>query len=148
MTRTIETPVLIVGAGPIGLGLALDLGMRGTECTLIELTDGVIVQPKIGLMAVRTMEIFRRWGIADDVRGAGFPRDYKLSMVFCTSLAGHLLDRDDYPSLDDMETPPWSTEKKQRCPQIWLNPIMQAAVEKQPIGELAPAQEAGMFRTV
>ena len=68
MTRTIETPVLIVGAGPIGLGLALDLGMRGTECTLIELTDGVIVQPKIGLMAVRTMEIFRRWGIADEVK--------------------------------------------------------------------------------
>ncbi len=132
MTRMIETPVLIVGAGPIGLGLALDLGKRGTECILIELTDGVIVQPKIGLMAVRTMEIFRRWGIADEVRSAGFPRDYKLSMVFCTSLAGHLLDRDDYPSLDDMETPQWSTEKKQRCPQIWLNPIMQAAVEKQP----------------
>jgi 2-polyprenyl-6-methoxyphenol hydroxylase-like FAD-dependent oxidoreductase len=73
MTRTIETPVLIVGAGPIGLGLALDLCKRGTECTLTELTDGVIVQPKIGLMAVRTMEIFRRRGIADDVRSASFP---------------------------------------------------------------------------
>ena len=130
MTRILETPVLIVGAGPVGLGLALDLGTRGTACTVVEMTDGIIVQPKIGLMAIRTMEIFRRWGIDESVRNAGFPRDYKLSMVFCTSLSGHLLDREDYPSLDGMETPEWSTDKKQRCPQIWLNPIMQAAVEK------------------
>jgi len=103
MTRILETPVLIVGAGPVGLGLALDLGTRGTACTVVEMTDGIIVQPKIGLMAIRTMEIFRRWGIDESVRNAGFPRDYKLSMVFCTSLSGHLLDREDYPSLDGME---------------------------------------------
>jgi len=131
MTHTIETPVLIVGAGPVGLGLALDLGKRHTPCTIIEMTDGVIVQPKIGLMAIRTMEIFRQWGIDESVKNAGFPGDYKLSMVFCTSLCGHLLDKEEYPSLNDMETPVWSTHKKQRCPQIWLNPIMQAAAEKQ-----------------
>lgn len=131
MTRTIETPVLIVGAGPVGMALALDLGWRGTDCMMIEQGDGSIVQPKIGLMAVRTMEFFRRWGIADRIRNCGFPDDYKLSMVFCTSLAGDLLDREEYPSLREMETPPWTTEKKQRCPQIWLNPILQAAVEEQ-----------------
>ena len=131
MTSTLQTPILIVGAGPVGLGLALDLGTRGTECMVLEMTDGVIVQPKIGLMAVRTMEIFRRWGIDESVRNGGFPRDYKLSMVFCTSLFGHVLDKEDYPSLDGMSIPAWSTDKKQRCPQIWLNPIMQSAVERQ-----------------
>ena len=39
---TEHTPVLIVGAGPVGLALAGDLGWRGVPCTLIEKTDGTI----------------------------------------------------------------------------------------------------------
>lgn len=132
MTRHIETPVLIIGAGPVGMSLAIDLGWRGTECTLIEQGDGSIEQPKIGLMAVRTMEFFRRWGIADRVRACGFPDDYNLSMVFCTSLAGPQLAREEYPAIRDMPSLPWTTEKKQRCPQLWLNPILQGAVEEYP----------------
>lgn len=132
MTRTIETPILIVGAGPIGMALALDLGWRGTQATLIEQGDGSIDQPKIGVMSVRTMELFRRWGIAERVRNGGFPEDYKLSILFCTSLAGHLLARENYPSLAEMPTPAWTPERpKQRCPQMWLNPILQRAVEEQ-----------------
>lgn len=132
MALTLDTPVLIVGAGPIGMALALDLGWRGTKCTMIEQGDGSIEQPKIGVMAVRTMEFFRRWGISDRVRNCGFPDDYKLSQVFCTSLAGHLLEREEYPSLSEMDKPTWTPErKKQRCPQNWLNPIMQNAVEEQ-----------------
>jgi 2-polyprenyl-6-methoxyphenol hydroxylase-like FAD-dependent oxidoreductase len=60
-----HTPVLIVGAGPVGLALAGDLGWRGVPCTLIEQTDGRIEQPKMDLVGVRTMEFCRRWGIAD-----------------------------------------------------------------------------------
>jgi len=63
-------PVLIVGAGPIGLALAGDLGWRGNACTIIEKTDGRIDHPKMDLIGVRTMEFCRRWGIAGDVRDA------------------------------------------------------------------------------
>ncbi|WP_454805789.1 FAD-dependent oxidoreductase [Paraburkholderia fungorum] len=124
VNETIKTPVLIVGAGPVGLAMAIDLGQRGIQCTLVERGDGNIEHPRTGLVAVRTMEAFRRWGLADRVRNCGFPEDYKLSMVFCTNLNGFVLDREDYPSMRDAPTPPQTPEKKQRCPQLWLQPIM------------------------
>src|SRR5207302_4338931 len=71
-----HTPVLIVGAGPVGLALAGDLGWRGVPCMLIEQTDGRIEQPKMDLVGVRTMEFCRRWGIVDWVRDAPYPGDY------------------------------------------------------------------------
>lgn len=131
MTRQIETPVLIVGGGPVGLALALDLGWRGTHCTVVEQGDGMVEHPKIGIIQVRTMEFFRRWGIAERVRTAGFPDDYELSITFCTSLAGHLLSKEPYPSLRDAQTPAWTAERRQRCPQMWLNPLLQQAAQEQ-----------------
>ena len=63
-----HTPVLIVGAGPIGLALAGDLGWRGVPCTLIEKTEGRVDHPKMDLIGVRTMKFCHRWGFADAVR--------------------------------------------------------------------------------
>src|SRR5215470_9598302 len=57
--KSAHTPVLIVGAGPVGLALAGELGWRGVPCTLIEKTDGAIEQPKMDLVGVRTMELSR-----------------------------------------------------------------------------------------
>lgn len=123
-----KTSILIVGAGPVGLSLAIDLGWRGIDCMLIEQGDGTVEHPRTGLIAVRTMEFFRRWGIVDRVRDCGFPGDYDLSIEFCTNMSGYVLDRDDYPSMNDMPTPEWTPEKKQRCPQQWLDPILKNAI--------------------
>lgn len=120
----IETPVLVVGGGPVGLAMTIDLGTRGIPSILVEQGDGTIEHPRTGLVAVRTMEAFRQWGIAEKVRACGFPEDYELSMVFCTSLTGLLLDREAYPSMRETPTPPETPEKKQRCPQLWLQPIL------------------------
>lgn len=124
MREIVETPVLIVGGGPIGLAMAIELGWRGIDCTLVDQGDGTLEHPRTGLVAIRTMEAFRRWGLAQRVRECGFPEDYDLSMVFCTSLNGLLLDREAYPCSRDLPTPPETPEKKQRCPQLWLQPIM------------------------
>lgn len=126
-----DTPVLIIGGGPIGLSMAIELGWRGVDCMLIEQGDGSIEHPRTGLVAVRTMELLRRWGLAPAVRACGFPEDYDLSMVFCTSLNGMLLGREAYPSMRDSPTPPETPEKKQRCPQLWLQPILTDAALKQ-----------------
>ena len=53
--------VPVLGAGPICLALAGDLGWRGVPCTLIEKTDGRVEHPKMDLIGVRTMEFARRW---------------------------------------------------------------------------------------
>src|SRR5262245_60275003 len=58
------TSVIIVGAGPVGLGLACDLGQRGVDCILIEKRDGAMTVPKQSMVSARNMEFCRRWGIA------------------------------------------------------------------------------------
>jgi len=58
-----KVPVLIVGAGPVGLALAGDLGWRRPcNAVLVEKTDGAIYQPRMDMVGVRTMEFCRRWG--------------------------------------------------------------------------------------
>ena len=130
MTRRMETPILIVGGGPIGLTLALDLGWRGIRCLLIEQGDGSIDLPRGAMVAARTMEFCRRWGIKERIVHSGFPHDYKLDMVFCTSLAGYLLERDEYPCERDQRPPPESPEKRTWCPQLLFDPtIARSAAE-------------------
>ena len=98
---------------------------------LLERSDGVVRLSKMGLVAVRTMEFCRRWGIADRVRACGFPEDYPLNMVFCTSLGGHQLATIPYPSMRDEPVPPESPERRQLCPQLWFDPVLaQAAFEQ------------------
>ncbi len=83
-----EIPVLIVGARPVGLGLAGDLGWRGTSCLVIEQTDGSIIQPRQDLVGIRTMEFCRRWDITEDVMAAPYPRDYPQDTAYVTTLDG------------------------------------------------------------
>ncbi len=132
----IYAPVLIAGGGPIGLGMAIELGHRGIDCLLVDQGDGTVEHPRTGLIAVRTMELARRWGIAEAIRKAGFPEDYELSMVFCTALDGLLLAKEPYPSMRDAPTPPETPEKKQRCPQSWMQPVMARAALASPHAEI------------
>ena len=135
-TPPVHVPVAIVGGGPVGLSLALDLAWRGIRCLLLEKTDGAIRHPKTGHIAIRTMEYCRRWGLAQAVRDSGFPEDYKLDVVFCTSLTGHLLSRREYPSTADEPLPPQSPEKRQRAPQLYFDPILARAVARRPEAEV------------
>jgi 2-polyprenyl-6-methoxyphenol hydroxylase-like FAD-dependent oxidoreductase len=82
-----ETEVLVVGAGPVGLTLAIDLAQRGVRCTLIERNATSIQLPKMERCNARTMEIFRRLGIADAVRNAGLPREAPMDVFLATSMA-------------------------------------------------------------
>src|SRR5215470_13811869 len=86
-----RTPVLIVGAGPVGLALA---GERGVPCVVIEKTDGAIEQARMDMVGPRTMEFCRRWGIAEWVRDAPYPGDYPQDCVYLTALNGYELGRE------------------------------------------------------
>src|SRR5579871_6484326 len=97
--RSTETQVLIVGAGPVGLTLALDLGRRGVRCLLIERNETSIQLPKMERCNARTMEIYRRLGIAHEVRNAGLPRDAPMDVFLALSMAGPVLAHLPYPSV-------------------------------------------------
>ncbi|TMH94988.1 MAG: 2-polyprenyl-6-methoxyphenol hydroxylase [Betaproteobacteria bacterium] len=94
-----ETQVLVVGGGPVGLTLAIDLGRRGVRCTLIEQKQAPQFLPKMERCNARTMEIFRRIGIADKVRAAGLRDDIPMDVFIVLSLAEPPLLHLPYPSV-------------------------------------------------
>ncbi|WBO68603.1 FAD-dependent monooxygenase [Streptomyces camelliae] len=65
-----ETDVLIIGGGPVGPALALDLRSRGVACMVLETMDGRIRHPGVGTVGPRSMELMRRWGLAERIRKA------------------------------------------------------------------------------
>jgi 2-polyprenyl-6-methoxyphenol hydroxylase-like FAD-dependent oxidoreductase len=127
-----RTPILIVGAGPVGLALAGDLGWRGVPCMLIEKTDGAIEQPKMDIVGPRTMEFCRRWGIADWVRDAPYPGDYPQDCIYVTGLNGYELGREPFPGRAQEKCPPQSPQKRERVPQDMFDPILQRFVRTFP----------------
>ncbi len=92
-----DTQVLVVGAGPVGLTLAIALGQRGVRCTLIERKDAPEFLPKMERCNARTMEIYRRMGIAEQVRGAGLAADCPMDVFIVTSLVDPPLLHLPYP---------------------------------------------------
>jgi 2-polyprenyl-6-methoxyphenol hydroxylase-like FAD-dependent oxidoreductase len=82
-----ETDVLIVGAGPVGLAAAIELGIRGVRVLLVEQNDRTGVAPRAKTTNVRTRTHLRRWGIADQLaQESPFGVDYPNNMVFLTRL--------------------------------------------------------------
>jgi len=87
-----ETEVLIAGGGPIGLALAVELGMRGIRTALVEQNERHALQPRAKTTNVRSMEHMRRWGIAKKLRdSAPLPPDFPTDIAFQTRLFGHHL---------------------------------------------------------
>src|SRR5262245_4616628 len=129
-------PVLIVGAGPVGLALAGDLGWRGIACLLVEQSDGSIYQPRMDLVGIRTMEFCRRWGIVPEVEASPYPRDVPQDNVYVTSLTGHELGRERFPSMGADRPPAVSPQKRERCPQNMFDPILRGFAASHPRVEL------------
>ncbi|MBM9503275.1 FAD-dependent monooxygenase [Actinacidiphila acididurans] len=122
--------VLVVGAGPAGLTLAIDLARRGVACHVVEATEERGVNPRCNTTSARSMEIFRRLGLADDIRRAGLPEDYPTSIQYRTTLSGEEIFRLDLPAardvLDGVGKDQWPTpEPQHRISQLFLEPILE-----------------------
>lgn len=81
---------MVVGGGPTGLATALELGRRGVDCVLVEpRTEVLDVRPRAKTTSIRTMEHFRRWGLAGTLRDAAYlPVGWSQDIVFCVNLLG------------------------------------------------------------
>ncbi|GLY68953.1 FAD-dependent monooxygenase [Amycolatopsis taiwanensis] len=144
MTQTIDADtdadVLIIGAGPVGLVAALDLSSRGISAIVVE--ERAFLEPpnvKCNHVASRTMESFRRLGIAGEVRAAGLPRDYPQDVAFRTSLTGREFSRIPIPASGERYTSrtgpdtSWRTpEPPHRINQTFLEPILTRHVAEAP----------------
>ncbi len=128
--------VLIVGAGPVGLTLAIDLAKRGVKSVLVEMKDAPQFLPKMERCNARTMEIYRRLGLADQIRRAGLPADIPMDVYVILSMSEPPLLRLAYPSVNEARATIKATndgseplEPYQLISQYTLEPLLKAVAE-------------------
>jgi 2-polyprenyl-6-methoxyphenol hydroxylase-like FAD-dependent oxidoreductase len=130
--------VLVVGAGPTGLSLAMELGRRGIRTVVVEQNDRVGYQPRAKLTNVRSMEHLRRWGIADRLRAASpFPADYPMTVVFATRMWGYPLARFENAFNGARERNELYSEPAQYIPQYLVEAVLRDAAQALPNVTLA-----------
>ncbi|MEY3625676.1 MAG: 2,4-dichlorophenol 6-monooxygenase [Pseudomonadota bacterium] len=141
MTATLEPDVLIVGAGPVGMTLALCLAQRRVRCTVVELKAAhAATEVKCNHISARSMEIYRRLGVAGDLRASGLPDDYPHDVSYRTSTVGQEITRIHIPGrltrLTDRSGPDgwWPTpEPPHRLNQRYIEPILARHVQQHPL---------------
>jgi 2-polyprenyl-6-methoxyphenol hydroxylase-like FAD-dependent oxidoreductase len=92
-SSVIKTDVLIAGGGPCGLMLAIELGRRGVRCLLVDQKPSTAFNPQANATQARTMEHFRRLGLAQEVRAQGLPGDHPTDIAYFTRYCAHELAR-------------------------------------------------------
>ncbi len=129
-----DTFALIVGGGPVGLTLALDLGLRGVPAILVNDNLVTTQSPKCSYITIRAMEYFRRLGIAHEIRGPRPRRTSGLRVTYRTQLRGHELGSADL-TLARQERAA-SPEDPQPYLQHLLEPLLRRHAEQQASVEL------------
>jgi len=137
MKYDIEVPVLIVGGGPVGLTLAMELQHQGIEALLCERNPATTSHPKMDITNGRSMELFRRLGYSQEIRSHAIPEENPFSVIWATSLAGGELARFDYPTvkqcwqkIKDDSTGTLSSEPYMRVSQVIVEPVLKGILER------------------
>jgi 2-polyprenyl-6-methoxyphenol hydroxylase-like FAD-dependent oxidoreductase len=131
-----DTQVLIAGGGPVGLTLAIVLGRFGIRTTVVERNTATTRHPKMDITNGRSMELFRRLALVDDLRKAAVPEHHPFDVSWVTSMTGHELHRFRYPSpvearkaILGLNDGTQSREPAMRVSQVEIEPVLKQAAE-------------------
>lgn len=87
----LDVDVIVVGGGPVGSALGIELGLQGVATLVLEKHEAPQQLPKAQLLNPRTMEFFRRWGIRERLLGRKLlPESFPLNVIWCSGLNGEL----------------------------------------------------------
>jgi 2-polyprenyl-6-methoxyphenol hydroxylase-like FAD-dependent oxidoreductase len=133
-------PVLIAGGGPVGMTLARTLSLLGVHCLLVERNPSTTRHPKMDITNGRSMELFRRLGIAEKLRAVAVPEENNFDVSWITSLTGRELHRFRYPSVVEKHaeirarndgTQP--REPAMRVSQVMIEPVLRDSILNDPL---------------
>ena len=137
---THEIPVVIAGGGPVGMTLALNLARYGVRSLMAERNPTTTRHPKMDLTNGRSMELYRRLGLAEKLRDAGVSRGNPFDIAWFTSLSGQELHRFHYPSANEQtrliqaeNDGHHAAEAPLRVSQIEIEPVLKRAIDENPL---------------
>ena len=135
-----EIPVLIAGAGPVGLTLAADLAWRGVASVIVDPQVQVHPHPRAISIGVRSMEHFRRLGLDQHVIDAGVPRNRPLDVVYVTRMLGREIFRFRFPSIAALDHDKESLTRS--IPEMAASPYFKTWVAQSPLERILRAHLA------
>ena len=140
-----DCAVIIIGGGPCGLVLAIELGRRGVSTIVLEEKTSPARFPAANATQARTMEHYRRLGFAEKVRAQGLPADYPTDIAYFTRYTKHELARFSLPSARAARemvrtlTGSWSAaELPHRVSQMFVENVLRAEAMACPTVSIRP----------
>jgi len=132
----LDASVIVVGAGPVGLSLAINLGRAGVKTILLERNPEPQFLPKMERCNARSMEMFRRIGLSEQIREAGLRADCPMDVFIVEDLTKPALLEEKHPSIQtfrqkirDCKDLSMSLEPYQLISQYTLEPLLKAEAE-------------------
>ena len=126
--------MIVIGGGPVGLSMAHLLGRAGISTLLLERNPGTSRHPRASGIHGRTMELFRQWGVADEIRSLGLPPECAQGFGWMTRLNGLELGR--LMFADGPQPTPTAKvvtpELPCFCPQLAYEPVLLGAAAIHP----------------
>jgi len=135
-----KNKVLIAGGGPVGMTVALELARYGVSSILLERNPTTTRHPKMDLTNGRSMELYHRLGIADDLRAVGVHGDNPFDIAWVTHMNGHELYRFDYPSANQVterirrnNDGSEASQAPLRVSQVDIEPVLKRLIDANPL---------------
>ena len=131
-----DASVIIVGAGPVGLSLAINLGRAGIKTILLEQNPEPQFLPKMERCNARSMELFRRIGLSKKIRDAGLRADCSMDVFIVEDLTKPPLLEEKHPSIEEFQKKirdcsdlAMALEPYQLISQYTLEPLLKTEAE-------------------
>ncbi|BFM14676.1 FAD-dependent oxidoreductase [Maricurvus nonylphenolicus] len=136
-----DASVLIVGGGPVGLSLAIELCSWGIKPIVVEKrTPDELIYPTANHLSVRGAELLRRWGLVDELRENGFNKDWDAGVGVFTHLGGYEIRRLVRHSNADSFRPPYSPENEMWQPKRYVDPLLRKTALERGAVIVSPAE--------